>query len=456
MTARRRAPILEQMEKALSVWIDDCSNKRMPLNTNIIKNKDLKIYNFLIESGESATDPDFVASKGWFDRSKKRFSLQNLKIQGESTSADSEAAKSIRKSWKKLFNRVDIHHIRFLTQMKPAFGGKKMPKRTFISKKEKTAPGVKVAKDRLTLLMCSNASGDHVVKPMLVYKSLNQKLNKNALPVYWAANKKAWVTIDLFKKWFLNCLLPSAENHSKNFSHPNVEVIFLQPNTTSLLQPLDQGIISTFKSYYIRTSLQWILNKVEDDSIDVMQAWKRFTILDCINHISSSIKKLKPSTLNSSCWKNLWPEAVEKDNLIDPGHNEVLDAVVEVAKSVGGEGFDDMNVEDIQELLVQEEIDMVSLLEMASETNTTDFADDDDENNTVQDVTVIVKDFTVKELLEIQYKFEDYKMLAEKMMKEGVEMYKDELVALKFKCRQLNEEIETILEKSRLLVLIVI
>nr|XP_022919244.1 tigger transposable element-derived protein 1-like [Onthophagus taurus] len=241
-----------------------------------------------------------------------------------------------------------------------------MPKRTFISKKEKTAPGFKVGKDRLTLLMCSNASGEHVVKPMLVYKSLNQKLNKNALPVYWAANKKAWVTIDLFKKWFLNCLLPSAEkylkqkkidfkillildnapSHPKNFSHPNVEVIFLPPNTTSLLQPLDQGIISTFKSYYIRTSLQWILNKVEDDSIDVMQAGKRFTILDCINHISSSIKKLKPSTLNS-CWKNLWPEAVEKDNLIDPDHNEVLDTVVEVAKSVGGEGFDDMNVEDI-------------------------------------------------------------------------------------------------------------
>ncbi|XP_071053568.1 tigger transposable element-derived protein 1-like [Onthophagus taurus] len=246
MTPRRRAPILGKMEKALSVWIDDCSNKRMPLATNIIKNKALKIYNFLIESGESATDPDFVASKG----------------------------------------------------------------------------------------------------------------------------------------------------HPKNCSHPNVEVIFLPPNTTSLLQPLDQGIISTFKSYYIRTSLQWILNKVEDDSIDVMQAWKRFTILDCINHISSSIKELKPSTLNS-CWKNLWPEAVEKDNLMDPDHNEVLDAV-EVAKSVGREGFDDMNVEDIQELLVQEEIDMVSLLQMASETNTTDFADEDDENNTEQDVTVIVKDFTVK------------------------------------------------------------
>ncbi|XP_023229770.1 tigger transposable element-derived protein 1-like [Centruroides sculpturatus] len=188
-----------------------------------------------------------------------------------------------------------------------------MPKRTYISKDEKVAPGFKVSKDRVTLLMCSNASGDYMVKPMLVYKSLNPRamknLNKSNFPVYWAANKKAWVTTELFIKWFLNCFVPSkllktenylkqknldfkvllildnAPSHPQDLNHPNIKITFLPPKTTALLQPLDQGIIATFKTNYIR-SLQWILNKIDDESMDVKEAWKLFTILDCINLIN--------------------------------------------------------------------------------------------------------------------------------------------------------------------------
>jgi len=31
-----------------------------------------------------------------------------------------------------------------------------------------------------------------------------------------------------------------------------VEVVFLPPNTTSLLQPMDQGTITAFNAYYVR------------------------------------------------------------------------------------------------------------------------------------------------------------------------------------------------------------
>ncbi|GFX74871.1 tigger transposable element-derived protein 1 [Trichonephila clavipes] len=47
---------------------------------------------------------------------------------------------------------------------------KKMPTRTYIAKSEKTASGFKAAKDRVTLLLCSNASGDRMLKPLLVGK----------------------------------------------------------------------------------------------------------------------------------------------------------------------------------------------------------------------------------------------------------------------------------------------
>lgn len=70
---------------------------------------------------------------------------------------------------------------------------KRMPKRTFLSREEKRAPGFKAAKDRLTLLLGGNASGDFKLKPLLVYHSKNPRamkgISKSTLPVIWQSNK---------------------------------------------------------------------------------------------------------------------------------------------------------------------------------------------------------------------------------------------------------------------------
>uniref|UniRef100_A0A8C0GDB3 DDE-1 domain-containing protein n=1 Tax=Chelonoidis abingdonii TaxID=106734 RepID=A0A8C0GDB3_CHEAB len=44
---------------------------------------------------------------------------------------------------------------------------------------------------------------------------------------------------------------PGHPAHLDDF-HPNVKVVFLPPNTTSILQPMDQGAIANFKAYYLR------------------------------------------------------------------------------------------------------------------------------------------------------------------------------------------------------------
>jgi hypothetical protein len=77
-----------------------------------------------------------------------------------------------------------------------------MPSRTFLVKEEKTAQGHKPAKDRLTLLLGGNASGDFKLKPLLVYHSENSRAFKGKvktlLPVTWRSNSKAWVTATSF------------------------------------------------------------------------------------------------------------------------------------------------------------------------------------------------------------------------------------------------------------------
>jgi hypothetical protein len=147
--------------------------------------------------------------------------------------------------------------------MKLISSGKKMPQRTYVAKTEKWAQGFKAAKDRVTLHFTCNASGHLFNKPMFIHWSQNPRAMKNVdktlLPVHWRANKKTWMTGSLFKDWFFNCFIPEVEaylkdinmdfkllllvdnapGHPKDLHHPNVKVIFLSPDTTSLIQPID-------------------------------------------------------------------------------------------------------------------------------------------------------------------------------------------------------------------------
>lgn len=68
---------------------------------------------------------------------------------------------------------------------------------------ERSAPGTKKAKERITVMTCSNASGSHWLPLMVIGKSAKPRALKNidrqALPVYYASQKSACVTTVLFK-----------------------------------------------------------------------------------------------------------------------------------------------------------------------------------------------------------------------------------------------------------------
>ncbi|GFW38817.1 tigger transposable element-derived protein 1 [Trichonephila clavipes] len=60
---------------------------------------------------------------------------------------------------------------------------KKLLNHTYIAKDEKTASGHKASKDRVTLLLCINASGDRMLKSLLINKSLRPRALKDELLV---------------------------------------------------------------------------------------------------------------------------------------------------------------------------------------------------------------------------------------------------------------------------------
>lgn len=77
--------------------------------------------------------------------------------------------------------------------------------------------------------------------------------------------------------------------------YPNMQFCFLSPNTTFLTQGLDQGIIATFITNYIRRTIH--IEKLDmDKTLLAVDMWKEFSSLNCMKHVGLKLSELKTIT----------------------------------------------------------------------------------------------------------------------------------------------------------------
>lgn len=187
------------MENAIMIWFEDCIKKGLPLSGEIIKQKAVRLYNYLKETQHSIenSNKSFVAS-GWLDRLKTRYNLHNIKFKGERASADTKAADNFKIQIQEIIEKRGYCEDQIFNADETALYWRKLPERTYTFMKERHAPGYKVSKERVTLLLCSNVAGNCLVKPALLHQSLRPRVMKNddmsELPVCWYNNKNAWIT----------------------------------------------------------------------------------------------------------------------------------------------------------------------------------------------------------------------------------------------------------------------
>lgn len=376
---RTRPAILEKMEHMLGVWIEDMNKKDAPMSQDIICAKAISLYgNLKQQEGESSSAPSFVASNGWFEKLKRRLNLHNIRITGEAASADTAAASEFPTQLYNYILREKIPASLVFNADETGLYWKKMPSRTFISKEERQASGFKAAKDRLTLLLGGNATGDFKLKPLLVYQSETPRAmrgtDKDTLPVVWRSNRKAWVTREVFTDWFTNSfcpdvkaycnrnglppkvllLLDNAPGHPPILESPRdleVKVMYLPPNTTSILQPMDQGAIANFKAYYHRRTFGQLIRETDGEGQQSMRDWwKSYNIMKAVQNIAAAWNEVKLSCMNG-VWRNLWPDVVEAPSRRLRLQDTIRQVVEDIAVMMEGSELGSIAVEELEEFV---------------------------------------------------------------------------------------------------------
>jgi len=147
------------------------------------------------------------------------------------------------------------------------------PDKTLAYKGERCSGG-KQSKERVTLLVGANMDGSEKLPLLMIGKSSNPRCFKNVKSklVEYQANKKAWMTGEIFKNWLLKIdkifckqnrkvmlFIDNCTVHNYIPTMGNLEVLFFPSNMASVVQPMDQGIIKNFKHHYRTLLVQNLL-----------------------------------------------------------------------------------------------------------------------------------------------------------------------------------------------------
>ncbi|KAJ8896374.1 hypothetical protein PR048_001718 [Dryococelus australis] len=166
------------------------------------------------------------------------------------------------------------------------------PDRT-LAMKEDVCKGTKRSKEHLTVLCC-NMDGSDKMKPLVICKLKKSRgFRRKILPYDSDFNKKAWMISAVFTRWLCGFDMKIGAVNRKVVlfidncpAHPNldnlrnVELVFLQKNTTSMLQPLDQGIIQQVNLKFWEMLVESMVLKMEIGKD--MKKWDVFRAMEAI------------------------------------------------------------------------------------------------------------------------------------------------------------------------------
>jgi hypothetical protein len=311
----------------------------LPVTPSILQIKAKEIAQELLKRNPTNIKlKTFQGSAGFVETFMKRHRLVYKKEYGEAGGVDLSAVARGQTELQDLLKDYQLEDIYNADETGLFY--RTVPDKTVVYAKD-DAHGMKKKKDRVTILLCANADGTDKRKPLMIGKSKMPRCFKgkdmDKLDVTYHANVSAWMNCNIFEAWLTDfnddlakkkkkavLLIDNAPVHGPATDMSNLKVIFLEPNTTSHIQPMDAGIIRTFKTYYRSIFLRHLVAKYDN----AVKNNNEHAAADAAS--VNDIDMLMTSSWVADAWHQVTPEAIgncwKKTNILPP----TLSASIEI------------------------------------------------------------------------------------------------------------------------------
>jgi DDE superfamily endonuclease/Tc5 transposase-like DNA-binding protein len=299
------------IDERLLIWHRHYAN-RMDISIASLQHMAQKFVSEFLNSHDNpfqvSSLSNFKVSVGWIQKWQKRHGVTSKTKHGEAASVDPNLIASGRSKLSSIlssYNPEDVYNAD-----ETGLYWRQGPVRTLHFK---NISGKKLAKERLTFLFCTNATGTDKRIPLAIGKSENPRSFgcrrtwrfNGSINVQYTHQKSAWMNTQIWKEWLLSwdtelkhsgrkilLLYDNFSAHIQPENLQNIKMLALPPNTTSVLQPLDAGIICNFKAKYKKSLVQMWCDNCDDENF-----LSNLTIKEGVNLAAKCWDEVSSSTI---------------------------------------------------------------------------------------------------------------------------------------------------------------
>lgn len=301
VSVRERESQWPDFEKMLVEWVDEFTYANGVISGAQLHQRAMEAKVELERLGKGHLVENFTASVGWMGRFSRRFGVNNRPRVGELGEANRAGIEEAREVLPHLLSTLGVQLEDLYNFDETRLWFTAQPSRTYTRQKKQV--GVKKHTQRLTLALCCNASGTYKMIPLLIGKAAKPRCFDSHFNsshyVQYRSQANVWMETAIFDEFILGMnrfgqmrgrqlvlLVDNAKCHDllpgrmvdswperptwksvmmermeglRTWRLSNLRVVFLPPNTTAEIQPLDQGIICTVKARYRQRLLRWLL-----------------------------------------------------------------------------------------------------------------------------------------------------------------------------------------------------
>ncbi|KAH9097216.1 hypothetical protein Ae201684P_011937 [Aphanomyces euteiches] len=306
-----RMPKFPELGSLVYAWVTRANAQGACITGAVIVRKALQFAN------ELHIDGQVLCSVGWLVNFQRRHNLKMHRLHGEAMSVDPKTVEDGRKQLlieTSMYDKRDIYNMDetgLFYNYQPCTTITNVPRN-----------GQKKDKRRISVALTTNADGTHKLSLLFIGKAQRPRcfgsMSAEQLGFLYRNNRKAWMTSALFSGWINdvnmamerdNCsillILDNASSHSTvRVNLINVVVLMLPPNTTSVLQPMDAGIIASFKQNYRRRQVDHAIQLIDNGLPDCLTKEKNLYAVDVRTAMEWSLEAWNDVSLKTiqNCW----------------------------------------------------------------------------------------------------------------------------------------------------------